>query len=40
MPTSAEHFDYMDDWQEGGISLTDDEDPWIMDDSHEEPPSE
>ena len=35
MSTSADHFDYMDDWQDGGIDLTGNgEDPWRVDDSH------
>lgn len=37
MATSADHFDYMYDWQEtdGGIDLTgNDDDPWVLDDSH------
>ena len=37
MTTSADHFDYMDDWQDGGIALDPDrEDPWITDDQHGE----
>ena len=40
MTTSADHFDYMDDWHDGGLSLDPDrDDPWIEDDQHGETPA-
>lgn len=35
MTASADHFDYMDDWHDGGVALDPNrEDPWITDDAH------